>query len=57
MIDISEFAINEPLKIIIGASSQSYPGWIQTQENGLNLLNRDDWVKSFGDRKITYLKK
>ncbi|WP_018759015.1 class I SAM-dependent methyltransferase [Paenibacillus terrigena] len=52
MVDISKVAITEPLRIIVGASSQSYPGWIQTQENELNLLNRDDWYRSFGDRKI-----
>ena len=52
MVDISKVAITEPLRIIVGASSQSYPGWIQTQENELNLLNRDNWYRSFGDRKI-----
>ena len=52
MIDISQISSEEPLKIIIGASSQSYPGWIQTQEHELNLLNRADWEMSFGDRRI-----
>ena len=52
MIDISEIPQTELLKIIIGASSQSYPGWIQTQENELNLLVRDDWNRSFRIRKI-----
>lgn len=52
MIDISEIPQTELLKIIIGASSQTYPGWIQTQENELNILVRDDWKRSFGTRKI-----
>lgn len=52
MINISLSTLNEPLKIIIGASSQSYPGWIQTQENELNLLVRSDWKESFEDRNL-----
>lgn len=45
--------LNEPLKIIVGSSSQSYPGWIQTQEEELNLLSRTDWELSFATRKIS----
>lgn len=52
MIDFSHVSIKEPIKIIVGASSQSYPGWIQAQEHELNLLIRHDWELSFGDRKI-----
>ncbi len=52
MIDLSKLPPNEPVKIIIGASSQTYPGWIQTQEHELNLLNRTDWESSFNMRKI-----
>ncbi|WP_420319400.1 class I SAM-dependent methyltransferase [Gorillibacterium massiliense] len=43
---------SDPIKIIVGASSQSYPGWIQTQEEELNLLKRSDWEKNFGNRKM-----
>lgn len=52
MMNIPKMSITEPLKIIIGASSQSYPGWIQTQESELNLLVREHWERNFGDRKI-----
>ena len=34
-----------PIRLIIGASSQSYPGWIQTQETELNLVRRADWER------------
>ncbi|NGZ76923.1 class I SAM-dependent methyltransferase [Saccharibacillus alkalitolerans] len=52
MIDISRLAPQEPIKIIIGASSQRYTGWIQTQQEQLNLLEAKDWEQSFKDRKI-----
>ena len=32
-------------RIIVGASSQHYPGWIQTQEDDLDIVVRDDWVR------------
>jgi len=51
MINIDDIASTEPLKIIVGASSQSYPGWIQTQEENMNLLVRMDWEQSFSERK------
>ncbi|MCJ8010757.1 methyltransferase domain-containing protein [Paenibacillus sp. KQZ6P-2] len=52
MIDLTNLSPTQSIKIIVGASSQSYPGWIQTQEEELNLIVRQDWVNSFGDRKI-----
>ncbi|WP_339169065.1 SAM-dependent methyltransferase [Paenibacillus sp. FSL R5-0341] len=52
MIKMSENECSKPLKIIIGASSQAYPDWIQTQEEELNLLDRADWEESFKSRKI-----
>lgn len=52
MLDLTKFNSTEPIKIIVGASSQSYSGWIQTQEEDLNLLHRSDWVELFGDRRI-----
>lgn len=55
MIDISHVRLNEPLKIIIGAGNQSYPGWIATHKEQLDLLERDDWVASFGGRRIEAL--
>jgi len=35
----------EPMRLIIGASSQFYPGWIQTQQEELDLVLRSDWEK------------
>lgn len=55
MVDISHISLNHPLKIIIGAGEQSYPGWIATQQEQLDLLNRDDWEASFADRPIDAL--
>ncbi|WP_336759666.1 class I SAM-dependent methyltransferase [Paenibacillus sp. USHLN196] len=52
MIEISQLAPSKPIKIIIGASSQSYKGWVQTQEKDLNLLRAEDWEQSFKDRRI-----
>lgn len=52
MIDISQVKRAEKIKIIVGASTQSYAGWIPTQEQDLNLLRRQDWELSFKNRKI-----
>ena len=52
MIDIRTIPADEPVKLIIGAGSQMYPGWIPTQKEDLNLLNRQDWVASFSQRKV-----
>ena len=52
MINISHIKDKDPIKIIIGASSQSYPGWIQTQRAQLDLLKKQDWELSFKDRRI-----
>ncbi|WJH36623.1 methyltransferase domain-containing protein [Paenibacillus sp. CC-CFT747] len=52
MINVTHLGPADPVKIIVGASSQDYPGWIPTQEEDLNLLNRSDWEESFGSRRI-----
>lgn len=33
------------MKLIIGAGNNSYDGWITTQEDELNVLNIEDWLK------------
>lgn len=43
MVNLAGLAPTEPLRVIVGASSQSYPGWIQTQEDELNLLMWELW--------------
>ncbi|MGI8687151.1 MAG: class I SAM-dependent methyltransferase [Thermomicrobiales bacterium] len=42
--DVSLIPMDEPLRIIIGAGSQSWPGWIATHREDLDLLRRDTWV-------------
>lgn len=44
-----------PLRIILGAGEQRWPGWIPMQREALDLLRRDDWVALFGDRRIDAL--
>lgn len=55
MIDVNHVSASQPLKIILGAGEQTYPGWIPTQKEQLNLLDRDDWVQSFGNRRVDAL--
>jgi predicted SAM-dependent methyltransferase len=55
MIDITSIPVETPLKIIIGAGTQSYPGWIATHQEQLDLLRREDWAASFGERRIDAL--
>lgn len=35
------------LRIIVGASSQDYPGWIRTQQDDLDIVVRNDWSSRF----------
>ena len=37
------------MKIVLGAGNTIYEGWISTQENELNLLNRNDFENFFKD--------
>lgn len=37
--------MDDPIRLIIGASSQSYAGWIQTQQTDLDLVRRADWER------------
>ncbi len=55
MLDISAIPHDAPLRVIIGAGNQSWPGWIATQKEQLDLSRRDDWVASFGGRRIDAL--
>ena len=55
MLDLNHIPANAPLKIIIGAGQQAYPGWIATQREQLDLLNRDDWAASLGLRRADAL--
>jgi predicted SAM-dependent methyltransferase len=55
MIDVTSIPLDSPLKIIIGAGTQSYPGWIATHQEQLDLLRREDWAASFSQRRIDAL--
>lgn len=44
-----------PLRIILGAGEQHWPGWIATQREDLDLRRRDDWRAYFGDQRIDAL--
>lgn len=55
MIDISQIPLDQPLKIIIGAGTQTWDGWIPTNQEQLDLLKREDWEASFANRKVDAL--
>lgn len=55
MIDISTIPATEPLRIIIGAGDQRWPGWVATCRETLDLLRPDDWERSFGHRRVDAL--
>ena len=50
MIDVSHVPATDPLRVLIGAGEQRWPGWIATQGDELDLLRRDDWAASFSAR-------
>lgn len=50
MLDLSTVPASEPLKIIIGAGEQRWPGWIPTQKEDLDLLYPLVWAKTFHAR-------
>ena len=52
MIDISDIPAGEPVRIIIGAGEQRWPGWIPTHKEALDLLRPEDWEASFGSRLV-----
>ena len=51
VIKFGDYPIDQPLRIILGAGEQRYPGWIATQREDLNLLRPDLWQGSFGSRR------
>ena len=50
MNDRQELAGND--RVVIGASSQSYPGWLSTQEDDLDLRQRADWDRLFPEGNL-----
>jgi predicted SAM-dependent methyltransferase len=52
MLDIRHIPLDQPLKIIIGAGTQTWPGCLPTHKEQLDLLDPDGWAQSFGDRRV-----
>ena len=46
---------SKPLKIIIGASGVGQEGWISSDANYLNLLNKEQWYRYFKENNIEAL--
>ncbi|CAM3572089.1 class I SAM-dependent methyltransferase [Deinococcus frigens] len=46
---------DEPLRVIIGAGEQRWDGWIPTQREQLDLLDRATWAAWFGSRRADAL--
>jgi len=51
MIDFQAYPADQPLRIILGAGEQRYPGWIATQREDLDLLRPGQWQECFGQRR------
>lgn len=51
MVDVRTIPAEIPLRIILGAGEQRYPGWIATQREQLDLNRREDWTASFSERR------
>ena len=46
-------AVQQPLKIVIGANKKFQPGWIPTEIYSLNCLDPDDWRRCFTENSIS----
>ncbi|WP_369901079.1 SAM-dependent methyltransferase [Bacillus manliponensis] len=45
--------ITEKLKVVVGAEGyNNNPGWLHTNEEELNLLKREDWMKQFSPNSL-----
>ncbi|PGC27065.1 SAM-dependent methyltransferase [Bacillus pseudomycoides] len=46
--------VKDELKIVVGAGEfNNNPGWLYTNEEELNLLKREDWIKRFNPNSLT----
>ncbi len=48
-------ANERPTRIIVGASDQNYPGWLQTQQDTLDITCWDDWRKIARPGTLTHI--
>lgn len=45
--------VKDELKIVVGAGEiNNNPGWLHTNEDELNLLKREDWIKRFDSNSL-----
>lgn len=51
MTAIHRIPSDQPLRIIIGAGTQQWPGWIATQKEQLDLRKSEDWGAVFRHRR------
>lgn len=51
VLDISSLPSTVPVRVIIGAGEQRWPGWIPTNKESLDLLCPADWERSFSCRR------
>ena len=47
--------VTNPPRVIVGASSQDYPGWVQTQEDELDITRWVDWTAMFEPGSLTHI--
>lgn len=50
MIDVS--AVEGPIRLFLSAGPYTRDGFIATQQEELDLLKREDWEASFGERRV-----
>lgn len=49
-LDFAAIPEHQPLRVIIGAGTQRWDGWIPTQREDLDLRDRGSWERAFGNR-------
>lgn len=47
--------LNDPLRVVIGASNTNFKGWISTEQFFFDITKAESWKKNFGARKIDNL--
>ncbi len=55
MRDDAALPAHAPLRVIIGAGEQRWPGWQPTQRDELDLLDAGSWAAFFGERRADAL--
>jgi predicted SAM-dependent methyltransferase len=53
--DVASPSPDAPLRAIIGAGEQRWPGWLPTQRDELDLLDEASWAAFFGERRADAL--